>query len=141
MIHFGFAMNDRQQNVDVKMGSERNFGFVFCSIMTIIALWPVMSGNGPRIWLLLMAALLLAVTLVAPHLLRPLNRLWFRFGLLLGAIVAPIVMALVYFLAFLPIGVLLRIMGKDLLSTRLDPDQTSYWIERKEPPGSMERQF
>lgn len=134
-------MNDRQQNVDVKMGSERNFGFVFCSIMTIIALWPVISGNGPRIWLLLMAALLLAVTLAAPHLLRPLNRLWFRFGLLLGAIIAPIVMALVYFLAFLPIGLLLRIMGKDLLSTRLDPDRTSYWIERKEPPGSMERQF
>lgn len=123
------------------MGSERNFGFVFCSIMTIIALWPVISGNGPRIWLLLMAALLLAVTLAAPHLLRPLNRLWFRFGLFLGAIIAPIVMALVYFLAFLPIGLLLRIMGKDLLSTRLDPDRTSYWIERKEPPGSMERQF
>lgn len=123
------------------MGSERNFGFVFCSIMTIIALWPVISGNGPRIWLLLMAALLLAVTLAAPHLLRPLNRLWFRFGLLLGAIIAPIVMALVYFLAFLPIGLLLRIMGKDLLSTRLEPDRTSYWIERKEPPGSMERQF
>lgn len=134
-------MSDHQANVAVRMGSERGFGFVFSAVFLLIALWPLTGGGHLRWWALAVAAAFLAVTLIAPHLLAPLNRLWFRLGTLLGAVIAPIVMALVYFVAFVPIGLLLRVMGKDLLKTRRQPQLDSYWLEREQPPGSMRRQF
>lgn len=134
-------MSDHQANVAVKMGSERGFGFVFCAVFLLVGVWPILGGGLLRWWALAIAAILLAITLMAPHLLRPLNRLWFRLGILLGAVIAPIVMALVYFVAFLPIGLILHAMGKDILKTRRQPELDSYWLERDQPPGSMRRQF
>lgn len=128
-------------NVDVKMGSERNFGFVFAAVSAIIALAPLFRGHPPRVSFLILALAFAAVAIVAPGLLRWPNRLWFRFGMLLGAIVAPIVMTLVYVLTFLPMGLGLRLMGKDLLSLRTDPQASSYWINRSDPPKSMKLQY
>ena len=128
-------------NVYIKMGSERNFGFVFAAVSAIIALAPLFRGHPPRVSFLILALAFAAVAIFAPGLLRWPNRLWFRFGMLLGAIVAPIVMTLVYVLTFLPMGLGLRLMGKDLLSLRTDPQASSYWINRSDPPKSMKLQY
>lgn len=127
--------------VKVRMGSERNFGLVIGAVFGVIALWPLLHGNGIRpIWLGA-AALMAGLGLFAPKLLAWPNKLWFRFGLLLGAIVAPIVMALVYVIVFLPIGMILRLKRADLLRLKADPGAASYWIERETKPQSMTRQF
>lgn len=128
-------------NVDVKMGSERNFGIVFACVSAIIALAPVINGGSPRLIFLALAVAFAAVAFLAPRLLRGPNRLWFRFGMLLGAIVAPIVMTLVYMTTFVPIGLGLRLSGKDLLSLRSDPQAGSYWIDRRDAPRSMKLQY
>ncbi len=123
------------------MGSERAFGLVFTVVFALIALWPVMNGNSPRWIVLILGAALLAVSILKPSVLRTPNRLWFKFGLFLGAIMAPIVMALVFLVAFLPIGLILRIFGKDLLSIRMDREAKSYWIARESDPKPMKLQY
>lgn len=128
-------------NVDIKMGSERNFGIVFAIVSAIIALAPVLRGGSPRIIFLILALAFILLAFFAPRVLRGPNRLWFRFGMLLGAIVAPIVMTLVYLVTFVPMGIGLRLMGKDLLSLRTDPQADSYWIDRPDPPKSMKLQY
>ena len=128
-------------NVEMKMGSERNFGIVFAGVSAVIALAPLFGGEPIRFPFLMLALGFAAVAVLAPRLLRWPNRLWFRFGLLLGAIVAPVVMTLVYLLTFLPLGLGLRLMGKDLLSPRGDPQASTYWITRTDPPKSMKLQY
>jgi hypothetical protein len=131
------------QHHDVAMGSERSFGFVFAAVFAVVALWPLVHGNAPRLWVGAIALAFLVVAFVRPKLLRPLNVVWFRFGLLLGAIMTPVVMALLYITTVIPTGLILRLRGKDLLGLKRDPKRASYWITR-EPgpaPGSMKRQF
>ena len=134
-------MSDHTSNTEVKMGSERNFGLVFAVVFALIGLWPLLGGSGPR-WILLAIALaFVAVAFFAPSILKVPNRLWYRFGMLLGSIVAPIVMGLVFLVAFLPIGLILRIAGKDLLAMKLQPDADTYWIERETSPKTMKLQY
>ncbi|WBU56667.1 SxtJ family membrane protein [Paracoccus sediminicola] len=123
------------------MGSERGFGLVFAAVFALIGLWPLLGGDSPRWIVLAIAAVFLALSFAAPHLLRVPNQLWFKLGILLGAIVAPIVMALVYLVAFIPIGMMLRVSGKDLLALEMKPDAQSYWIRRNDPPKSMKLQY
>jgi hypothetical protein len=87
------------------------------------------------------SGIFLLLALLAPRILSSPNKLWFKFGLLLGSIVAPIVMALIYFVTILPTGLIMRLLGKDLLKPKLDKNAKSYWIERTEPVGSMKNQF
>lgn len=134
-------MSDHQSNVDVQMGSERNFGLVFAVVFALIGLLPLLGGREPRWVVLALAAIFAAIAFTVPSILKLPNRLWFRLGMLLGAIVAPIVMGLIYLLAFVPTGVVLKLSGKDLLSQRMEPERDSYWIERDEPPKSMKLQY
>jgi hypothetical protein len=134
-------MSEHSSNVSVEMGSERNFGYVFATVFAVIGLWPLTGGNDVRIWALAAAAVLLSLALFAPAVLKWPNRAWFKFGMLLGAVVAPIVMFLVYISTFLTIGGLMRLFGKDPLDRKFDPDATSYWKERTDPPNSMKNQF
>lgn len=122
-------------------GSDRNFGLVFASVFTIVAFWPLTGDGGVRIWALAVAGPFLVIALLRPSILSAPNRIWTKFGLLLGAIVAPIVMALVFFLTVTPTGLVMRALGKDLLRQRIDKNARSYWIEREEPAGSMKYQF
>ena len=129
---------------EVAQGSERGFGVVFAVVLLIIGLWPLLAGAGVRIWSLVIAAGFLAAAFAAPHLLAPLNRLWFRFGMLLGRIVSPVVMAIIFYLTVLPTGLVMRMLGKDLLRLRFDPGVESYWIHRDPPgpaPDSLKQQF
>ena len=123
------------------MGSERNFGFVFAFVFMVIALLPVLAGSGPRWVFILLSAGFAALALFRPSYLKVPNLLWFKFGMLLGAIVAPIVMGLVFLVAFIPIGMLMRLTGKDLLSMQSAPEAESYWIKREAKPNSMKLQY
>ncbi len=134
---------EAQTHSSIDAGSDRGFGFVFAAVFAVISLWPLTGGGGVRIWALAIAALFLAAALARPTILRPLSRLWFRFGLLLGRIISPIVMAVVFCVAITPTALIVRAFGKDLLRLKFDPDAESYWIRRADddPMGSMKDQF
>jgi hypothetical protein len=133
---------DRKDAAEVH--SERSFGTVFAAVFLIVALWPLIRWQEPRYWALAVAALFGGVAWTVPSLLGPLNRLWFRFGLLLHRIVSPVVLSALFFLTVVPIGLIYRLLGKDPLRLRIERDQTSYWIAREPPgppPDSMANQF
>ncbi len=128
----------------VTIGSERNFGIVFATFFAIIGLLPLYRGGILRWWAIALCAIFLVCALVAPWLLRPLNRLWFKFGLLLHHVVNPIIMGALYFGAVVPMGLLARALDKDLLHLKFDKTAESYWIPRDPPappPGGMTKQF
>ena len=118
----------------VESGSNRSFGLVFASIFGIVGLTPLLAGTPSERWALIVAGGFLLTAIVHPRLLAPLNRLWFRFGLLLHKLVNPIVLAIMFFLVITPIGLLMRALGRDALRLRLDQDAPTYWIDRT-PPG------
>lgn len=118
----------------VEGSSDRSFGLVFTVVFSLIALWPLFGGGPVRLWALALAAAFLLAALAWPKVLAPLNRLWFRFGLLLHRIVSPIAMGIIFFGAIMPMGLAMRALGKRPLRLDLDPSAKSYWIPR-EPPG------
>jgi len=137
-------MSELQEHREIKVGSERGFGLVFAAVFAIIAAWPLKNGGELRLWALIIAAVFLGLALFWRQPLRPLNLAWFRFGMWLGAVVAPIVMSLLFFLVVTPTGWIVKAMGKDPLRLRFDRGAASYWIERDEernPMGSMRNQF
>ena len=123
-----------------KISSNRSFGILFCIVFALIAAWPVMYDGQLRIWPIPISFIFLVLGLLNSKLLSPLNLVWIKFGELLGRIIAPIVMAIIYFLIMTPIGLFMRIIGKDLLNTKFSNDN-SYWIKRQKNIGSMKRQF
>ena len=125
----------------MKKSSEKSFGLLFSFVFLIVALWPLLSSNNIRFWSLIISFVFLLVSFIRPIILKPLNNLWIKLGELLGKIIAPIVMALVYFVVLTPISFIVRIFGKDLLGLKLLKNTKSYWIERKKDLGSMKKQF
>jgi uncharacterized membrane protein len=121
--------------------SEKSFGVIFSTVFLIVSLYPLINSEGLRIWALVVSTIFFLLAFVAPHILVLPNKLWFKFGLLLGSIIAPVVMAMVYFITVLPTGIIMRVLGKDILKQKLDKSAKSYWIERREPIGSMKNQF
>ncbi len=134
-------MSESTSHITIDQSTPKSFGIVFSIVFLIIALYPLIGSDGIRIWALAVSAIFLLLAFVAPQALDIPNKLWFKFGILLGSIIAPIVMALVYFLTVLPTGIIMRLLGKDLLKQKLDKNAKSYWIERSEPMGSMKNQF
>lgn len=130
----------------IEGSSDRVFGLVMAAFFAVIALFPAIGGSVSAIrwWALAIAALLLALALLWTAPLRPLNRLWMKFGLLLSKVVAPIVLMMLFYVTVTPIALLMRASGKDPLRLRRDTAARSYWISR-EPPGpapqSMKHQF
>jgi hypothetical protein len=133
------------QRRQVTAGSNRAFGIVFAVVFGVIGLWPlVFGGRPPRWWAVVPAAIFLVLALFVPQWLAPLNRAWFYVGLALHRVVNPIVMAIIYYGTVVPVGLILKARGKDLLRLKRDPEAKTYWIAR-EPPGpergSMTKQF
>ncbi|MFO1059492.1 MAG: SxtJ family membrane protein [Dongiaceae bacterium] len=125
-------------------GSDRSFGLVFTAFFLLVGLAPLLHGGHVRWWSVALAAAFLVVALVRPALLKPLNRLWTKFGLLLHKIVNPVIMGAIFYVAITPFGVVMRLLGKDPLRRRFDAQAPSYWIERTPPgpaPQSMSNQF
>ena len=123
-----------------KISSNRSFGILFCIVFAIIAVWPIFNDGSLRIWPIPISLIFLVLGLLNSKLLNPLNFAWIKFGELLGRIVAPIVMAIIYFMIVTPIGLFMRLIGKDLLNTKFSK-VNSYWIKRDKNIGSMKRQF
>ena len=125
----------------IKIGSNRSFGLVFFVVFLVISLWPLIYGDSIRIWSLIVSTFFIILGLMNSKLLTPLNHLWIKFGMILGAIISPVVMAVVFFLVVTPISFVMNIMGKDLLKTRYDKKKESCWIKRDQPIKTMKNQF
>ena len=134
-------MTEISRYISTEQSSEKSFGVVFAIVFLIVALYPLITSAGLRIWALVVSIIFFLLAFLAPKILVLPNKLWFKFGLLIGSIVAPIVITLVYFVTVLPTGLIMHLLGKDLLKQKLDKNAKSYWIERKEPIGSMKNQF
>ena len=113
---------------EVKIGSNRSFGIVFFIVFLIIAIYPFLNQGELRLWSLIVSIIFLILGLLNSKLLLPLNKIWFKFGILLGKIVSRLVMGLIFFFVVTPIGILMRILKKDLLNLKFNKN-TTYWIE------------
>jgi hypothetical protein len=138
------AHEDLTRNQAVEGSSDRSFGLVFAVVFLIVACWPLLYGQLPRWWAFGIAAGFTAIAIAKPEILGGLNRLWIKIGLLLGRIVSPIALGVLFYGVVTPIGLLMRLTGKDPLRLKLDAGADSYWIPRKPPgppPDSMTNQF
>ena len=125
---------------DVKISSNRSFGIVFFIVFLLIALYPLTYSQDIRIWSVIISIIFLVLGLFNSKILTPLNKLWFKFGIFLGIIISPIIMGIIFFLVVTPIGLLMRLLGKDLINLKYSNNK-SYWIEKKGPKSKMKNQF
>ena len=125
---------------NMKLPSNRNFGIVFFIVFLIIALWPILKQNEIRIWSLIISFIFFVLGLINSKLLTPLNKLWFKFGILLGNIIAPIIMGIVFFFVVTPTGLIMRFFRKDILKLKKNTSD-SYWINKDDTNSSMKNQF
>ena len=124
-----------------KKSSNRSFGILFFLVFLGFGLWPLTKELSPNIYLIIISVVFLVLGLLNSKLLSPLNEIWIKFGEILGRVIAPLIMALVYFLILTPISLLVRAFGKDLLGLKYLKQQNSYWIKRKKEIGTMDKQF
>ena len=124
-----------------KKSSNRSFGILFFLVFLGFGLWPLTKEMSPNIYLIIISVIFLILGLLNSKLLSPLNNLWIKFGEILGKVIAPIVMAVVYFLILTPISLLVRLFGKDLIGMKFSNNVKSYWIKRKKHLGTMDKQF
>ena len=125
---------------DVKISSNRSFGIVFFVVFLLIAFYPLINQAGIKIWSVIISLIFLILGMLNSKLLTPLNKLWFKFGIILGKIVSPLIMALIFFTVVTPIAFLMRILKKDLLNLKFSKNN-SYWIEKSGPKSKMKNQF
>tara|TARA_B100000787_G_C16166701_1_gene284272 strand:- start:20 stop:412 length:393 start_codon:yes stop_codon:yes gene_type:complete len=130
-------MNDIK---DIKIGSNKSFGIVFFIFFLIVSLYPLKNEGDPIYWLVILSFIFLILGLLNSSVLSPLNKLWFKFGLLLGSIISPIVMGVVFFIVITPIALIMKILGKDLLNLKKSENNT-YWIEKTGLKSTMKNQF
>ena len=123
-----------------KKDTNRSFGILFFIVFSIISIWPVLSGGELRLWSFILAIIFLIMGITKSRFLTPLNIAWIKFGELLGVIISPLIMGLVYFLVLLPIGILMRVLGKDLLSLKFNKNIETYW-NKKEAKINFNKQF
>ena len=125
---------------EIKIGSNRSFGIVFFIVFLLISTYPLLNDNNIRIWSLFLSVIFLILGLINSSILTPLNKVWFKFGILLGKIVSPLVMGIIFFLVVTPIGILMRILNKDILNLKYN-NKSTYWIEKNGPKSKMKNQF
>jgi hypothetical protein len=125
---------------NIKISSNRSFGIVFFIFFLIVSLYPLLSENELRLWALIISLIFLVLGLINSIILTPLNKSWYKFGILLGKIVSPIVMGVVFFLVVTPISLIMKLFGKDILNIKKNEKQT-YWIEKTGPKSKMKNQF
>ena len=129
-------MNDNE----IKLSSNRSFGIVFFIVFLIIATWPLINDSEIRYWSLVISFIFLFLGIINSKLLTPLNKIWFKIGILLGNIISPIVMGIIFFLVVTPTSIIMKILRKDLLNLKKN-NKNSYWIEKRKQNSSMKKQF
>ena len=125
---------------EIKISSNRSFGIVFFIFFLSVALYPLFNNEDLKLWSLIISIIFLILGLLNSKVLTPLNRIWFKFGIILGKIVSPFVMGIIYFLIVTPIGLIMRLFRKDLLNLKYD-NKNTYWIEKTGPKSKMKNQF
>lgn len=133
-------INQNKHFNKTKLPSNRNFGIVFFILFLIIAFWPLLNANDIRIWSLITSIIFLILGVLNSNFLTPLNKTWMKFGALLGNIISPIIMGIIFFGVVLPTGYLMKIFGKDILRLKKNNDQT-YWISKDNSNNNMRNQF
>jgi len=123
-----------------KIGSNRSFGIVFFVVFLLIALYPLVNDGNLRIWSIVLSLIFLILGILGSNILTPLNKIWFKFGILLGNFVSPIVMGIVFFAIVTPTSLIMRALGKNLLNLKKSNKKT-YWIERSKIKSLMKNQF
>ena len=124
----------------IKLPSNRNFGIVFSIVFLIIATWPILNQNEIRIWSIIISLIFLILGLINSKFLSPLNKAWFKFGLILGSVIAPVVMGVIYFLVVTPTGLIMKALGKDILGLKRNKNST-YWLEKDNSNNNLKNQF
>ncbi len=125
---------------DIKISTNKSFGLVFFVVFFLISVYPLLNAGNIRFWSLIVAIIFLTLGLLNSKILTPLNKIWFKFGLLLGSIVSPLVMSVIFFFVVTPISSIMRILGKDILNLKWN-NTNSYWIEKSGPKSKMKNQF
>jgi hypothetical protein len=125
---------------EIRNSSNRSFGIVFFVVFLIIALYPLTYQGEIRIWSVIISLIFLFLGLLNSKILSPLNKLWFKFGILLGKIVSPIIMGIIFFFVVTPIALIMRVLRKDVLNLKYNNNK-SYWIQKTGPKSKMKNQF
>ena len=124
----------------IKIGSNRGFGIVFFIVFVLIVIYPLIDNGELRLWSIILSLIFLALGLINSNFLTPLNILWFKFGMLLGKVVSPLILGFIFFIVVTPTGILVRFFKKDLLNLKFN-SKKSYWIEKSGPKSKMKNQF
>ena len=127
-------------NSEINKSTNRSFGIVFFIVFLIIAIYPILNEGDVRFWSLIISLIFLILGILNSEFLTPLNKIWFKFGIFLGKFFSPLIMALIFFLVVTPIGLVLRLIGKDVLNLKFNNNK-SYWIEKRGPKSKMKNQF
>ena len=125
---------------EIKIGSNRSFGIVFFFVFLLIGFYPLINNQDIRLWSLTISIVFLILGILDSKILNPFNKLWFRFGIFIGKIISPLIMGVIFFFVVTPIGVVMRLLAKDILNLKYN-DNKSYWIEKKGPRSKMKNQF
>ena len=128
------------KNNKIKIGSNKSFGIVFFTVFLIIAIWPLLNGYEIRYWSLIISIVFLLLGILNSKILTPLNKIWFKIGILLGNVISPIVMSIIFFLVVTPTSFIMKILGKDLLNLKKNT-KNSYWIKKQNQNSRMKKQF
>ena len=120
--------------------NNKSFGILFFIVFLLIAIWPVLESESIRVWSLAISIIFLVLGIINSKILSPLKKGWIKLGEILGKVVAPVVMGFIYFVVITPIGVLMRLFGKDLLNIKFNKNK-SYWIKKDDPKSDMKNQF
>ncbi len=127
-------------NSEINKNSNKNFGIVFFVVFLLIAIYPLTYSGEIRIWSIIFSLTFLILGLLKSKILTPLNNLWHKFGIILGKIISPLIMGIIFFLVVTPIGLVMRLLGKDLLNLKYNNNK-SYWIKKNGPKSKMKNQF
>jgi len=125
---------------EIKISSNRSFGIVFFIFFLIVSLYPILNKDSLRVWSLIISLAFLILALTNSKILTPLNKIWFKIGIILGKIVSPFIMGIIFFLVVTPTGLIMKLFGKDLLNLKYN-SKNSYWIKKVGPKSKMKNQF
>ena len=128
------------KNSNIKIGSNKSFGIVFFVFFFIVSLFPLFDGGNIRVWSLMISIIFLILGILNSKILTPFNQVWFKFGILLGRLVSPVVMGVIFFAIVTPTSIIMMVLQKNLLNLKKSNKKT-YWIERSKIKSKMKNQF
>tara|TARA_B100000780_G_scaffold266492_1_gene222757 strand:+ start:186 stop:575 length:390 start_codon:yes stop_codon:yes gene_type:complete len=125
---------------NIKISSNRSFGIVFFIVFLIISIFPLLKDENIKTWSVVVSIVFLILGLLNSPILSPLNKIWFKFGILLGNLISPLVMGLIFFAVVTPTSFIMRALGKDILNLKKN-NKKSYWVEKSSVKSKMKNQF